>query len=127
MDLDHLPAESGAYVLEFRLGQPLELEVGRLGVRQLGAGTLRYYGSACGPGGLRSRVMRHLNPDGRRDHWHVDRLTRRVMPVRVWFEIGGDECRWVNRDLDSGRWVVAVPGFGSSDCRSCPAHLLVAR
>lgn len=99
--------------------------MGRLGVIGLGPGLVRYYGSARGPGGLRARVRRHLDREGRRDHWHIDTLTRTVSVARVWIEPDGNECDLVSHDLDSGRWKVAVEGFGSSDCRSCRAHLLI--
>jgi len=72
-------------------------------------------------------VLRHLEPANRRDHWHVDALTRAVPVARVLIDIDGRECELVACDLDSGEWSVAVAGFGSSDCRRCRAHLLVFR
>jgi len=39
--------------------------------------------------------------------------------------IGGHECDLVN-ELLAGGASVALAGFGSSDCRRCPAHLLAA-
>ncbi len=123
IDPASLPADPGSYVLELCLDQEIELRPGRLGRIRLGPGRLRYYGSARGPGGVRSRVARHLRGGGRR-HWHVDWLLARA-PVRmVQIELGAGECDLVRRDLESGRWTVAAAGFGSSDCRTCPAHLL---
>lgn len=124
---EDLPAAAGAYVLEFRLPDTLDITVGSLGPVRLGPGRLRYYGSARGPGGLRARVLRHLEPAGRRDHWHVDELTRSVPVARLWIDLEADECELVDRDLASGDWHVAVEGFGSSDCRRCRAHLLACR
>ena len=125
--LEDLPALPGAYVLEFDVTAPVDLSVGRLGVVSLGPGRFRYYGSARGPGGLRARVLRHSEPKGRTDHWHIDSLTRAVQVSRVWIALDRRECDLVARDRDSGDWNVAVPGFGSSDCRRCRAHLLVYR
>jgi Uri superfamily endonuclease len=122
---EELPSRPGAYVLEFRLRRAVVVRAGSLGVLTIGPGRLRYYGSARGPGGLRARVARHLDPSSRRDRWHVDRLSRVARVERVLIELGGDECELVRRDLATGRWRVAAKGFGSSDCRICPSHLLV--
>ena len=127
VDPASLPAVAGSYVLEFHLGASIALRVGRLGTVLLGPGRIRYYGSARGPGGVRARVARHLRPAQRRQHWHVDALTRRVPVARVAFTTTWIECELLRDDLDSGRWQVPVTGFGSSDCRSCPAHLLASQ
>lgn len=121
-----LPERPGAYVLELHLEAALSLTVGRLGVIELPAGRLRYYGSARGPGGLRARVARHLRPPAeRRVHWHVDHLTARLTVARVQVAAAASECELVQRDLAAG-WRVAAAGFGATDCRrACPAHLLV--
>lgn len=121
--LPRIPAMPGAYALELRLELPLRLDVGRLGTVLLPAGRWRYFGSARGPGGLQARVLRHLRPAGRRDRWHIDRLTREVRVSRLLLVPGGSECVLVRRHLALG-WTARVPGFGSSDCRDCPAHLL---
>ncbi|MCP3958884.1 MAG: GIY-YIG nuclease family protein [bacterium] len=119
-----LPAGPGSYVLELSLDRQITLRPGKLGPVRLGPGLLRYYGSARGAGGVRSRVARHLRREGRH-HWHVDWLLARAPAERVIVELEAGECELVRRDLESGRWAVAAAGFGSSDCRSCPAHLLI--
>ncbi len=125
VDLTELPAAPGCYVLEFELATALTIEAGKLGRVELGPGRVRYYGSARGPGGLRARVGRHLRAE-KRPHWHIDALTARAPVTRVLITAEGSECDLVRRDLASGRWRVAQRGFGASDCRSCPAHLLIA-
>ena len=122
---DAIPAQPGAYALEFDIEHELEMCVGRLGTVCCGPGRVRYYGSARGPGGLRARVSRHLEPKGRRDHWHVDAFTRALDVTRVWIDLERSECDLVARDLASGRWQTAVVGFGSSDCHTCRSHLLL--
>lgn len=121
-----LPTGPGAYVLALWAPCPLPLPPRflRPGREHLPAGWYLYAGSARGPGGIAARVRRHLNPDKRR-HWHVDWVTTapgvrvRVLPVP-----GGDECALV-ADMRARLAVgVPVPGFGASDCRCCPAHLL---
>lgn len=124
---EDLPSLPGAYVLEFNLTTPIDIGVGRLGPVSLGPGRIRYYGSARGPGGLRARVLRHLDPEGRTDHWHIDALTRAVPVARMWIAFDEHECELVAEDLESRDWEIAVSGFGSSDCRRCPTHLLVYR
>jgi Uri superfamily endonuclease len=40
---------------------------------------------------------------------------------------GGHECALVQALLARPRFQAGVPGFGSTDCRVCPAHLLTVR
>jgi histidyl-tRNA synthetase len=121
---EDVPAVAGAYALElFEFEEPMVVVVGRLGRVTLPAGRLRYYGSAYGPGGLSAGIARHLRPAGRRTHWHVDTLTRRVSVAGIRYVADGSECKLVQQNLTAG-WVVVVRGFGSSDCRKCAAHLL---
>ncbi len=124
VDPASLPTVPGSYVLELLLEEEIGIRPGKLGTIRLGPGRLRYYGSARGPGGVRSRVARHLGGKGKR-HWHIDWLLARAPVRKAMVELEATECDLVRRDLESERWVVAAPGFGSSDCRSCPAHLLI--
>lgn len=81
-----------------------------------------YAGSARGPGGIAARGARHLGPV-RVLRWHVDRL-RAVAPVRLLVPVpGGHECRLVAA-LRARGGRPGPRGFGSSDCRHCPTHLL---
>ena len=118
-----LPAEPGAYLLLIELAAPLALEFPRLGAATLAPGRYAYGGSAYGPGGLRARIGRHLRRD-KAQRWHVDRLTAagRVAGVRA--VPGGQECALVRGLLELPGASVPIPGFGSSDCRTCPAHLV---
>ncbi len=112
------PATTGAYALWLRLPAPVEVRAGkRKGV--LPAGDYLYCGSAKGPGGLRARVARHMRKN-KRAHWHVDQLTSVAKALGAFVEEGGDECA-LNAALDG--MPIPLPGFGSSDCRRCPAHL----
>lgn len=122
--VSELPAEEGAYVLEFANPDRQPIEVGALGEVVLPSGRLRYYGSAKGPGGLRARVRRHLRDDGK-VHWHVDYLAEALEVRRVGYTTAFGECELVAMDEGSGEWSVVVEGFGASDCETCEAHLLV--
>jgi Uri superfamily endonuclease len=117
-----LPARPGAYLLWLPLGRALTLAAPRPGTR-LQPGVYLYFGSANGPGGLRARVARHLRPD-KRPRWHVDQLTVSAGPAaRALAWPAGSECAW-REAVQAAGGAVPVPGFGASDCRRCPAHLL---
>ena len=118
-----VPPEPGAYVLLIELGAPLALEVAGLPRAVLPAGRYAYCGSAYGRGGLKARIGRHLRAD-KAHRWHVDRLTAAGRIVAFRAVPGGRECDLLDRLLEAPGAAVPVPGFGSSDCRACPAHLL---
>jgi Uri superfamily endonuclease len=117
-----LPAEPGAYALTFNVEAPMALPIATLGEPALEPGLYVYAGSAFGPGGIRARVQRHLRTD-KNPHWHIDHLSARAVCVGVKTYPGGRECDLVAELLVSGA-TVPVPGFGSSDCRDCEAHLV---
>lgn len=123
-DVEALPEQGGAYIIEFDIPRMLPIEVGRLGVVGLGPGKVRYYGSARGGGGLRARISRHLPGSSRCLHWHIDWLTSRQPCRRVAAVVGGRECELLAADLESSAWTVAHRRFGSTDCRQCDSHLL---
>ena len=116
--------EGGAYILELQGPDLLQLRVGRLGLLAVPAGRYIYLGSAYGPGGLAARVSRHLRTEGRRLHWHIDYLTAAVGVEAVRVIPGGNECALVSSLQAHASTSVPFPGFGSSDCQCCPAHLL---
>jgi Uri superfamily endonuclease len=117
-----LPREAGAYVLLINLGGPLSLDMPAFRGKSLAPGLYGYCGSAFGPGGIRARVSRHLRGD-KPMRWHVDRLTVAGRVEQAGIHIGGRECDLAGELLARGCMAV-LPGFGSSDCRGCPAHLL---
>ncbi|MEE9202206.1 MAG: GIY-YIG nuclease family protein [Dehalococcoidia bacterium] len=97
--------------------------VGRLG-EQWFDGTYVYVGSARGPGGIK-RLRRHYQvARGQRSggRWHIDHLLAlgRLEAALFIHTREPVECLLARR---VGRVAqLAVPGFGSSDCR-CPGHL----
>jgi Uri superfamily endonuclease len=127
-----LPALPGAYVLELYLPWGASLTVGQLGRAHFPAGVMFYLGSARGPGGLKGRLARHLQPDRAiTPHWHIDYL-RRIAWVRAIAYLfqqelpsaGPLECMWSQALVGLSGSHVPLPGFGASDCRlGCPAHL----
>ena len=122
-DISGVTVEPGAYTLLIDLPAGFLGTVGALGVVDLAAGSYLYLGSANGPGGLRARIARHCRPQKTR-HWHVDYLTTTGTVEQVFVLPGGSECDLTQRALTVAGVSAPHPGFGSSDCRSCPAHLL---
>lgn len=123
-DATDIPAIGGAYVLAIRLRTRLKLMISALSGLTLASGLYLYCGNAYGPGGLAARIARHRR-DGKNTHWHIDRLTGAGRIEAVAVREGGDECDLVAALLVAGA-TVPIPGFGSSDCRRCKAHLLTA-
>ncbi len=121
---ESFPVAPGAYLLLIELAAPLALDIPSLGPATLPAGRYAYGGSAYGPGGLRARIGRHLRRD-KPQRWHVDRLTAAGRVIGVRAVPGGRECALVGGLLELPGTLVPVPGLGSSDCRSCPAHLVM--
>ncbi len=119
-----LSREPGAYLLLIDLAAPLALGIPRLGAATLAPGRYAYGGSAYGPGGLRARIGRHLRAD-KTPHWHVDHLTAAGQVVAIRAVPGARECALLRDLLTVPGTSVPVPGFGSSDCRTCPAHLVM--
>jgi histidyl-tRNA synthetase len=101
----------------------LPLAIRGLPAATLPAGWYIYAGSARGPGGIRARLGRHLGP-GKGAHWHIDTLTQAAVARRGFPIPGGEECALVRALLARPGTRIPVPGFGSSDCRSCASHLL---
>jgi Uri superfamily endonuclease len=123
MDETALTAAPGAYMLFIELEGALALPATSRGSRILAPGRYAYCGSAYGPGGLRARLRRHLKRE-KALRWHIDHLTTAGRIFALGLAPGGQECA-LFEDLSRHPGVeVPLAGFGSSDCASCPAHLL---
>ena len=114
--------DSGAYLLAIDLAREMTLDISTLSPLMLPAGRYIYCGSAYGPGGIKARVARHLRQD-KSLRWHVDRLTLGGRVSQVAALIGGSECTLMAGLCALPGVSVPVLNFGSSDCRTCPAHL----
>ncbi len=121
-DPDDLPDAKGAYLLLIDLTCPLLLPQ-RFDGRALPPGRYGYAGSAYGPGGIRARCRRHLDRRVKR-HWHVDWLTSAADGLQVMSFPGGRECALIETLIAGLPARCPIPGFGSSDCHRCPAHLV---
>jgi len=109
-----LPDLRGTYILVFQVQRPLENRLGRF------HGWYAYVGSAFGPGGIRSRVERHLRRT-KRVHWHIDLLSESesFWAERLYYTPNRVECELA---YELSKLFEGVRGFGASDC-GCPTHL----
>jgi Uri superfamily endonuclease len=117
---DAAPSAPGAYLLQIDLSEPVFVRIARKSCTELSAGRYFYCGSANGPGGLRSRLARHMR-HGKTVHWHIDQLTERGTVTGAWIVRNGRECDLV---AILTPLPMPIPGFGSSDCVRCRSHLL---
>jgi Uri superfamily endonuclease len=122
-EADGLPAAAGAYLLVVDLLRPATLTLSGRAPVVLGEGRYLYAGSARGPGGIRARVGRHLK-GAKTIRWHVDRLTNLAGVSAIIAYPGGDECALTDAARALTGAAIPAPGFGSSDCSACPAHLI---
>jgi len=137
-----LVAPTGTYVLHVLLRSGQEVVVERRGGKHgakrrttylLPSGNYLYVGSAFGPGGLASRIGRHLSSGAKVRHWDIDFLLAspaRACRVAAWAlpssHKDGAECRWaaaifdapgakpVTGSFNGGK---SERGFGAGDCR----------
>ncbi len=116
------PSKPGTYALIFQNNALTYIQAGSLGRLVVEPGWYIYVGSAFGPGGLRGRLMHHLNDRPRR--WHVDALKSATSIHSVWFTTDPRrlEHAWAQAWMNLPGIAVPWKGFGSSDCR-CQAHL----
>jgi Uri superfamily endonuclease len=116
--------DSGCYQLKIKIKQNISLKIGALGICSFPKGEYVYTGSAMR--NLSKRIARHQSKE-KKLHWHIDYLLAHsevelVEVVSYPSEIK-EEC-FYNQILINKKAEVPVKGFGSSDCKNCPAHLL---
>jgi Uri superfamily endonuclease len=121
-DHTNAPAAPGAYILLLRLDTTIYPEIPRFPNAVLTPGWYVYAGSANGPGGLRARINRHLRK-GKSRHWHIDHVSEAAAEIMVHAQTGGQECALLDDFQRQHECDIPIPGFGSSDCRTCISHL----
>lgn len=116
------PSDPGTYALLLSCRSQRRIAIGRLRNLALEPGYYVYVGSAFGPGGIRARVEHHRRRAAR-PHWHIDYLRRYARLEAVDWQ-DGERCEheWAAQVASLPGALVALPGFGSSDCR-CATHL----
>jgi len=121
----NIPAVPGSYLIIGRLDKDIQLTSGPFFGQVLLRGHYVYSGSACGPGGLNSRISRHLNPDTKK-FWHFDHLKAGLCFEEIIFTASriNQECEFIRVIQRMERVSFQLPLFGANDCRQkCPAHL----
>ena len=125
---DILKPEPGTYILVLKVKTPQKIEIGKIGQYKLEKGHYIYIGSAHGPGGVKSRVGRHLKSH-KTMHWHIDYLrnSAAVVYILISYSKKKKECKWASK-LSTFPYLLTRPikGFGSSDC-VCPSHLFFCK
>ena len=117
---DAVPSAPGAYILQVDLAEAVWVTIAGQPPIELPVGCYLYCGSANGPGGLKSRLARHMR-HGKPVRWHIDQLTERGAVIGSWILRNGRECDLVAM---LAPLPMPIPGFGSSDCVRCRSHLL---
>lgn len=115
---------SGCYQLKIKINKNLTLKIGALGICHFAKGNYVYTGSAMK--NLSQRLARHQSTD-KKLHWHIDYLlanqeVKLVEVVSYPSEIE-EECQHNQRLINEGA-ETPILGFGSSDCKVCPSHLV---
>ena len=120
-----IPSNKGTYGLYLCLTRSKTIIIGKLGQFDFPRGAYIYIGSARGSGGLRSRLERHLH-GSTRNHWHIDYLRKDAEVQGFLYLINNRnyECLWVQALIELSGAYIPAPGFGSSDCHKCRAHLI---
>lgn len=118
-----IPQGTGTYLLMLFLARSRTIAVGKLGKVRFSSGWYGYVGSAMGPGGVASRVKRHLKIN-KSTHWHIDylRAASRVTGVMIGLGKKVREHLWASHLAQAPLLGEPVRGFGCTDCR-CVAHL----
>lgn len=109
-----------------RLEDDIQLTSGPFSGYELLRGRYGYSGSACGPGGLLSRISRHLNPDTKK-FWHFDHLKASLNFEEILFlpNALSQECEIIKEIQKMEEAIFPILKFGASDChQKCPAHLI---
>ncbi len=121
-----LMGRKGAYLLFFELSGDVDEKIGVLGEIRLPKGVYVYIGSGLGPGGIWSRIKRHLFQANKKRHWHIDYLTTTnyFRPLKIIVIEDNEPLEEVIAEilLNSDHYSIAHPRFGSTDKRS-PSHL----
>jgi Uri superfamily endonuclease len=126
-EVEGLPAlGKGTYILILQLKRNWRIKIGRRKGSSpilFRAGYYAYVGSALGPGGLRSRIKRHLRTD-KKCVWHIDYLRKVAEPVEAWICSGERkmEREWADA-LIQMEGSQPVEGFGNTDDKRSRTHL----
>lgn len=118
-------SDKGTYAVYLQLSSTEIITIGKRGQFKFPRGAYLYVGSALGSGGLSRRIERHLH-GSENSYWHIDYLRKHAEVLGFFYLTNGQnyECQWGQAAAEIHGAYIPVPGFGSSDCRQCRAHLI---
>jgi len=123
--MKHLQMDSrpGTYALLLEVTNDKHIQIGKLGNFLFWKGYYLYVGSAFGPGGLKSRVGRHILVK-KKKRWHIDYLREKADLIDIWYTTDSQklECKLARSIITLLNGFTIVKGFGASDCK-CTTHL----
>ena len=114
---------NGTYLLYMRIIKPIKVIIPNKEIT-IDEGYYIYVGSAFGPGGLSSRIHRHLRIS-KKNHWHIDQLTTSqhcsILSIAAFLD-ERSECQ-IAQKLTDFENISTIGDIGNSDCRnSCSTH-----
>jgi Uri superfamily endonuclease len=119
---------SGSYQIHILVKRKRRIKIGAIGDCLFPKGNYVYTGSAMKS--LNQRVERHKRSD-KKLRWHIDYLLAdkcvQIIKIDVFQSIEREECTRNLDLLNSGNYETIISGFGASDCRCCPTHLLMLK
>jgi sugar fermentation stimulation protein A len=117
--------DSGSYRLFLRLEKEVRIKIGALGTFDFKPGVYVYTGSAMR--NLAKRVERHKRFH-KTKRWHIDYLTSnknfQIVKIEIFTSDKHEECEKNMQIVRLSGAEIPIKKFGSSDCRTCPAHLV---
>jgi sugar fermentation stimulation protein A len=117
--IEKMSSDAGIYIAVFSMPKERTIQVGRLGMFRFRRGLYFYVGSA--QRNLSARIERHYSKK-KILRWHIDYLSVRAEMFGVIIIPGPRELECQLAKKLSNIFELAVPEFGSSDCR-CSGHL----
>jgi len=117
----------GSYILIAELKSIALIDIKPFRTVDFQSGIYGYCGSACGSGGLKVHLRRHLKSQTTK-HWRFDYLKERLVIEEIWWLVDGfkHECEFAQSLLKNPEAAIPLNSFGASDCsKCCPAHLIV--
>ena len=118
---------SGSYQLKIKIKKDVSIKIGALGICNFPKGEYVYTGSAMK--NLSKRIERHKRKE-KTLRWHIDYLLAsdavELLEAISYLSKIREECQRNQILLNKGAEAI-VKGFGSSDCKICPSHLLRIR
>jgi sugar fermentation stimulation protein A len=116
---------SGSYQIIIKVKKDTEIPIGALGIITFIKGYYIYTGSAMK--NLYQRVERHKRKR-KKLRWHIDHLLNNesveILDILVYPSKAKEECERNQKLLNTENSKIIAKGFGSSDCRICPTHLV---